>query len=158
MVWHWSQQLAWFKQPPGPAAGTTSLELLCHFVATTGHLPPIRVPNEQTGTILVPWDSPAAKMIPATLRFWIHALTRTVQYLEKQTGWTLLPGRRCNKIGCLNRLGARHPRAGTFARVTFPHAADVVPLLLTVVQSCSSDSLVRHARKHACRWSMHLKV
>ena len=42
MVWHWSQQLAWFREPAGPYAGTTALELLCHFVVTTDHLPPDR--------------------------------------------------------------------------------------------------------------------
>ena len=92
MVWHWSQQLVWYKQQPGPTSGTTAVELLCHFVFTTGQLPPLRSQDGPGRTTLVPWYSPAAPMLSGNLRYWVHALTRVTQFLERATGWTLLAG------------------------------------------------------------------
>ena len=66
--------------------------------------------------------------------------------LEKQVGWTLIAGRRHNKIG-LRKLGSRHPRAGTTYRVTFPRAIEVLPL-----QTGFAATLAQYARGHAGPW------
>ena len=134
--------------------GTTAVELLCHFVYTTGQLPPLRVQHETGRTTLVPWNSPVAAMLPGNLRYWTHALTRATQYLEKATGWTLLAGRRHNKVGALGLLGARHPRAGTTYRVTLPFAAALAPLVMQVATSCSASPLVACAKAHGTPWDM----
>ena len=152
MVWHWSQMVIWYTDTPGPASGTTALELLCHFVVTTGELPPVRVEGADGPSRLVHWRAHAASLMPATLRYWIHALTRAVQYLEKACHLVLIPGRRHNKIGSLLPLGGRHARAGTTGRATFASPAAVLPVLLEVTRTCSAATLLQFARRQSTHW------
>ena len=64
MVWHWSQMVVWYKQEPGPASGTTALELLCHFLVTTGELPPVRIVADDGKSRMVSCPIDQVRQIP----------------------------------------------------------------------------------------------
>ncbi|CAE7035963.1 unnamed protein product [Symbiodinium sp. CCMP2592] len=142
-LWSWLRSLQWSVRAPHERAtsGVTYVELLVHFVFTTGQCPPSRLvaPNVTDTT------SDPMLVEPTTVRQLTHSLTEAVRQLERLSGLPLWPERR-SKVFSLRTLGQKETRIGLNLRPFFDRATEMVKLLHQVVQQASVQPLSSFCR------------
>ena len=132
-LWQWLRRLRW-ELPgahKGVCNGVTNVELLVHFVASTGVCPPARDPRpEHAGEYLDARHTDMPMLVP--LREWTAAILTAARSLETVSGCRLLPDRR-RKVYSLRTAGVQAPRHGLQQRPVLGQLDGVWDLLREVL-------------------------